>query len=596
METKLWMSILLFLATALMLFVAILCYRKRHLPVTRTMILTMLAAAFYSLGCAFEILSRNLGEVKLSVQIEYIGIPFVCTLWLFQAIQFTGVAAGYRKRLAAALFIVPVAIFFLHLTNDWHHLVYERYILNANESLPLYTTVKGPGYAVHAVYNYAVLVAGIALFVPMYWRALPIVRKQIAILLLGAVAPALFNLCFWLGVRVDLTPLGFAVSGVAYVWGILKLNLLQLTPIALTKVFETIRDGVILLDNDNRIVSYNAAAAQVLPELDSRSRYPADMDVVLSDSPELLGRLHADSAIDRRFPFHRCDADRCQYYTCSLSPIHDSGGITIGRILMFNDITELKENEARLHELNAFKDKLFTVVAHDIRDPIALLVSLTELISDELTDADSDFGHAELIRELKRQVQGTFQLVENLLDWYRSQKGKVIFRPSGWNLRQVVLQALSLVGTKAAMKQIRLSERIDEQIAVEADKEMLDLILRNLLSNAIKYTGIGGMIEIDAIREGDWIVVSVRDNGTGIDNETSEMLRMEEPFMQSSETEGSGEMRFGLTLTREFVRIHGGRLWFDSATGVGTSFSFTLPSSINGRNAFASREWEAKHG
>lgn len=595
MEIRLWMSILLFLATAIMLFVAFLCYRKRHLPVTKTMILTMLAAAFYSFGCAFEVLSRNLGEVKLSLQIEYIGIPFVCTLWLLQVIQFTGTAARYRKRLAAALFVVPVMIFFLHLTNDWHHLVYERYVLNVNESVPLYTTAKGLGYTVHAVYNYAVLIAGIALFVPMYLRALPIVRKQIAVLLLGAIAPTLFNLCFWLGIQVDLTPLGFAVSGVAYVWGILRFNLLQLTPIALTKVFETIRDGVILLDNENRIVSYNAAAAQVLPELDLRPRYPANMDEVLSDSPELLGRLHAGSAIDERFPFHRSDADRSKYYNCSLSPIHDSSGATIGRILMFNDITELKENEARLHELNAFKDKLFTIVAHDIRDPIALLVSLTELVGDELTD--SDFRHAELIRELKRQVQGTFQLVENLLDWYRSQKGKVIFRPSDWNLRQVVLQALSLVGTKADMKQIRLLERIDERIAVGADKEMLDLILRNLLSNAIKYTGVGGEIEIDAIPEGDWIVVSVRDNGTGIDDQTSEILRLEEPFIQSSAAgEGSGEMRFGLTLAREFVRIHGGRLWFDSASGVGTSFSFTLPGFVDGQNTSAKREWEVKHG
>ncbi|MFD0696073.1 histidine kinase N-terminal 7TM domain-containing protein [Paenibacillus sp. GCM10027628] len=602
MDTRHWMAITLILATALMVYVSFLSYRKRHLPVARTMVLIMLAAAFYALGYAFEVLSRNLIEVKLSLQIEYLGIPFVTTLWLFQVIQFTGTAARYRKLLAIVLFAVPVAVFVLHLTNDWHHLVYERYNLNDEATIPLYTTDKGPWYKVHAIYNYFVLLCGILLFIPMYWRALPIVRKQIVALLMGAVAPMVCNLFFWTGISVDLTPFGFAVSGVAYVWGILRFNLLRLTPLAMAKVFETIRDGVVLIDYEDRIVSYNHAAEKVLPELGLTKHYPVYMGKVLPSSPELIERIRTASDEDERFPFHRLDANRNRYYTCSLSSIYDSGKVLIGKMLMFNDITELKESEVRLREnarqlseLNAFKDKLFTVVAHDIRDPIALLVSLTELLGDELTAAD--FEHAELVRELKGQVQSTFNLVENLLDWYRSQKGKVMFRPVGWNLQQVVRQALMLSGIKADMKQIRMTERIDEKLTVRADKEMLDLILRNLLSNAIKFTGIGGAIEIAAVLEGDLIVVSVRDNGVGIDDQTSEVLRQEEPFLKATVAgDDSGDTRFGLALTREFVRIHGGNLWFESEPGIGATFSFTLPGSAGGRDEFDSGGMEEEAG
>lgn len=592
MDTRQWMSVTLFLAGALMVFVSFLSYRKRHLPVAKTMILIMLAAACYAIGYAFEVLSRDLNEVKLSLQIQYLGIPFVTTLWFFQVIQFTGTAARYRKLLATVLFVIPTAVFFLHLTNDWHHLIYERYILNQDASVPLYTTDKGPWYKVHTIYNYSVLLCGMLLFIPMYWRALPIVRKQIVVLLLGAAAPMFFNLFFWAGIKVDLTPFGFAVSGVVYTWGILRFNLLRLTPLAMAKVFETIRDGVILFDYEDQIVSYNSAAQEVLPELGLIKRSPVDMGKVLSGSPELLERIRTASDGDERFPFHRFHANRIKYYNCSLSLIYESGEILIGKILMFSDITELKESETRLlenarqlSELNAFKDKLFTVVAHDIRDPIALLVSLTELLGDELTAAD--FEHAELVRELKGQVQSTFHLVENLLDWYRSQKGKVVFRPLGWNLQQVVRQAILLSGTKAAMKQIRMTEGIDEKLTVRADKEMLDLILRNLLSNAIKFTGMGGSIEIGAVLEGDLIVVSIRDNGAGIDDQTSELLRLEEPFLKAMDNgNDSGDTRFGLALTREFVRIHGGTLWFESKPGIGTTFSFTLPGSAGVRNAF----------
>jgi signal transduction histidine kinase len=590
MDTRELMSTLLLLATGLMLFISFLSYRKRHLSVAKTMILIMLAAAFYAFGYAFEILSRSLSEMKFWLQIEYLGIPFITTLWLFLVIQFTGAAPRFRVRLAVLLFVVPVAIFFLHLTNDWHHLIYERYILNKETSLPLYTTVKGPGYRVHTIYNYTVLLCGIWLFIPMYWRALPIVRKQIIVLILGAAAPVLCNLIFWFGLNVDLTPFGFAVSGVVYVWGIFRFNLLRLTPLALVKMFDTIQDGVILLDYEDQIVSYNRAAEVVLPELGATKRYPAHAREVLSAWPELLERISVSSIRDERFPFQRFQSDRIKYYTCSLSFIFETGTTLIGKMLMFNDITEMKKNEARLHEnarqlseLNAFKDKLFTVVAHDIRDPIALLVNLTELLGEELTEVDTE--HADLLQGIKGQVRSTYHLVENLLDWYRGQNGKVAFRPLAWNLQQVVRQALSLAGTRAEMKQIRITEEIDEKLTVSADKEMLDLILRNLLSNAIKFIGIGGMIEISAALMGDLIVVSVRDNGIGIDEETSELLRQEEPFFKAPVAgDDEGKTRFGLVLTREFVRINGGSLWFDSVPGDGTTFSFTLPGSAGGRD------------
>lgn len=600
MDTKQWMVILLVLAILLMLFVASLSYRKRHLPGAKTMIAIMIGAVCYASGYAFEILSSDLQAFKLSLQIEYLGIPFVSTLWLLQAIEFTGTAAQSRKSIAWPLFLIPTAIFFLHVTNDWHHLIYEQFIWNSDAAIPLYTTVKGLGYNVHAVYNYAVLLCGIMLYVSMYWRSMPNVRKQIAVLLVGAAAPFLCNMFFWTGINVDLTPFGFAVSGMAYLWGIYRINLLRLTPLAMAKVFDTIRDGAILFDYENQIVSFNKAAGEVLPELGTTKQYPTPAEQVLSDSPELLAHVVGASSLDEeRFSFQRFMLNRKRHYDCRLSFIYDTSTLPIGKILLFTDITDMKENEARLREnarqlseLNALKDKLFTVVTHDIRDPIAILVSLTELLGEELTAADIE--HAELFRELRGQMRNTFHLVENLLDWYRSQRGKVVFRPAGLNLQQVVRQALSVVGTKAGMKQIRMTERIDERLAVRADKEMLDLILRNLLSNAIKYTGIGGFIEIEAVLEGELVVVSVRDNGAGIDAKTSELLLMEEPFLGPPDQEDErGAMRFGLVLTREFVRINGGSLWFNSEPGKGTTFSFTLPGSIGGREAFDNEGREA---
>ncbi|MFC5469038.1 histidine kinase N-terminal 7TM domain-containing protein [Cohnella suwonensis] len=608
MDIRYWLSLLLFLATALTGFVGYLSYKKRHQRVSRTMIYLMTAAGLYSFGYGFEIISTTLRGTQISLQIEYLGIPFVTALWLLLAIQFTGgAAARLRRRYVALLFVIPVVTFIAHLTNDWHHLFYKEFVLGESDGSPIYTTVKGPLYRVHGFYNYLILVFGTALFVPMYLRSLPVVRKQIVTLILGAAAPLLFNLAYLLDPTIDYTPFGFAVSGVAYAWGIFRFNLLRLTPLAFAKVFETIGDGVILLDNEGRIVSFNRAAADIFPELASAPSPSFGKDV-LSAYPELLERIYAGDR-DERFPFSLSRPARESHYSCGLTFVYEPGTTPIGKILMFNDITELKMNEERLREnarqmaqLNAFKDKLFTVMAHDIRDPIALLVSLTDLLGDEREDPD--LAHAEVFREIRRQVGGTFHLVDNLLDWYRSQKGQIAFRPADWNLQQVVRQALSLAGTRAGMKRIRLSENIDDNATVNADKEMLDLILRNLLSNAIKHTGIGGTIEIGAVRDGNRVHISVKDNGSGIDEETARVLRQEDLFFKdpgAPNKEDGGEMRFGLVLTREFLRIHGGTLQFDSEPGQGTIFRFSLPGAIgragtNEEESVAVRTYESHIG
>ncbi|WP_168735467.1 sensor histidine kinase [Cohnella fermenti] len=593
MDTRQWMSILLCVATALMLFVAALSYVKRQHPMARTMIAMMLTASCYALGYSFELLSDDLAGVKLSYQLEYLGIPFVSAFWLLLVFQFTGSAASYRTRIGAMLFLIPAATFVLQLTNDWHHLLYKGFIPNAPGSIPLYNTIKGPWYVVHAVYNYTILLLGILLFLPMYLRAVPIVRKQIGVLIFGAAGPMLFNMAYMVNKEVDFTPFGFALSGLVYAWGIFRFRLLRLTPLAYAKMFDTIRDGAILLDYENQIVSCNGAAIEAYPELPRPNGPSVSADEALRSSPELLARLKEGEFRDARFPLERALGDRVRHYLCSLTHIYDAGPTPIGKMLLLSEVTELKENEERLREksrqltqLNAFKDKLFTVMAHDIRDPIALLVSLTELLETDAAETDSTKN--EVLPEIKRQVKGTYHLVDNLLDWYRSQNGQIAFRPLPWNLQQVVRQAISLSGTRAGMKSIALTERIDESIAVQADKEMLDLIFRNLLANAIKHTGIGGKVEAGAFVDGSLVTVFIRDNGSGIDEATAKLLRHDEMYFKEpgfASGEEAGEMRFGLVLTREFLRMHGGRLWFESEAGLGTTFYFTLTGSAGGEEA-----------
>jgi signal transduction histidine kinase len=275
--------------------------------------------------------------------------------------------------------------------------------------------------------------------------------------------------------------------------------------------------------------------------------------------------------------------EEIRYFNLKISIIYDKDQTKLGKMVIFSDTTQvtvyqekLLSNAKQLTELSAFKDKLFTVVAHDIRDPLALLVSLTELLEEELKNVGNENLH--IFQEVSGQVKNTYMLVENLLDWFRSQTGKIIFSPLVWGLDSIIQQAVNTLKIRADMKGIQISSHVDDQMLVFADKEMMDLVLRNLLSNAIKFTEVGGRIDIQAERDDGQIIISVRDTGVGVDEEIAETLFDEFQQKSCSGTEGEKGTGLGLYLSAKFVHINSGDIRFESVTGQGSTFIFTLPA------------------
>ncbi|MHA0856920.1 sensor histidine kinase [Paenibacillus sp. CMAA1364] len=585
-----YLFVLLLVATCLMLFIAYLSFRKRKLAVAQYSALMMLAASFYSFGYAFEIISEDMEDIRFWLNIEYIGIPFITTFWLIFIIHFTGYQTLMKRWVWMLLFVIPILTFVLQLTNDIHDLFYENIRMDYSSSIPTVKTLKGPWYWVHIVYIYIQIIVGMSLFVLMYLKAVPHARKQIMIMILGAIAPWISNVVYLFGtfgLHVDFTPLGFTLSGVLYVWGIYQFNLLRLAPIALQKVYETMQDGVVFLDYDNNIINYNQAAKEVFEELHHIKGNKNSASIVFSNHPELLSKIiileNSDSQITIR------NKGKTSYYHLKVSVIYDKGRMALGIMLLFSDITQTIDYQERLlfninqlAELNAFKDKLFTVVAHDIRDPLAVLINLTEILEEEMETVGS--GNIEIFQEVSGQVRYTYTLVENLLDWFRSTSGEVMSNPLTWNLAPIVQQFILSMRIRSEIKEIRISFNIDDEIQVFADKEILHLILRNLLSNAIKFTNIGGTIHIGATRDGDQVVISVRDTGVGITPDITKTLFSRANESPTSGTQGEKGTGLGLFLCKEFVHLNGGAIWVESVLGEGSTFFFSLPVNEAGRN------------
>jgi PAS domain S-box-containing protein len=584
MNYNLYLSALLMAATSCSLVMCYLSWKRRELPIAVSYGLGMLAGAFYTFGYAFEIISSTLEHIRFWLRIEYIGIPFGAAIWIIMVLQYTGRQALIRKPIVALLMIVPILTFVAQYTNEWHHLFYTSMSIDISEGFPLVSLVKGPLYVLHLGYSYFFFAIGMGLMIQMYRKAKPRMRKQVALMMIGSLGPFGFPIIYLSGilnVPFDISPFGFVFSGVFYMWGIYQFNMLRLAPLALQKVFESMQDAVIVFDLDNNITGFNQSASQLIEGLNSKKAIGQPAADLFSLYPNLLEIIMQEPSSNHKVQLYGKSNNR--YYNVQMTTFSDSHLKPVGKMLLLSDVTEtvhyeerLLDNARQMAELNTFKDKMFNVVAHDIRDPLAVLINLMELMEEEMQTCGE--SHDEIVHEMGQQIQNTFTLVESLLDWFQSQRGGMVFNPVIRDLAHVVQTNMRLMQVRSVSKNIKIISEISDNIYVFADKEMLDLIIRNLLSNAIKFTEYGGSIRLKADLADGKIVVSVSDTGSGMPADQAESLLQEAYPVSSLGTAGERGVGLGLTLCREFVRLNGGEIWFNSALAQGSTFYFSLPT------------------
>ncbi|WP_081418835.1 sensor histidine kinase [Paenibacillus sp. Leaf72] len=583
MHNNLYLSAMLLAVTCCSLIICYLCFKRRELPIAISYGLGMLTGTFYTFGYAFEIVSNSLEDIRFWLHIEYIGIPFGTILWFIMVLQYTGRQALVTKKLVILLLFIPFINFLAHHTNEWHHLFYTSMTLDRSEGFPLVVLEKGPFYKLHVAYAYSFFVIGMILLIQMFFKSASRMKKQIALMFIGSWGPYGFTLVYLSGILnmpYDISPFGFLVSGIFYMWGIYQFNMLRLAPLALQKVFASMQDAVMIFDLDHTLTSFNESAKKVITGLhNSWIGQPAAY--IFAQYPTLLEKIARGPTIAPKVRLAREGDER--FYNLHLSFILDNRLRPAGQILLLSDVTEsvrneerLQENAKQLQELNTFKDKMFSVVAHDIRDPLAVSLNLMELMEDELLDYGGK--HDEIVQEMGQQIQKTFALVESLLEWFRSQRGGMVFNPVVRDLAQTVQLNARLLQVRSESKSIRIISEIPQETFIFADKEMLDLIIRNLLSNAIKFTDYGGSIRLKAELVEGKMVVSVSDTGAGVPTEQVDSLLQQDAYpVPSIGTAGERGVGLGLTLCREFVHLNGGEIWFDTAPQQGSTFYFSLP-------------------
>jgi PAS domain S-box-containing protein len=247
------------------------------------------------------------------------------------------------------------------------------------------------------------------------------------------------------------------------------------------------------------------------------------------------------------------------------------------------NITKRKEAEAiqqatnkRLDELNATKDKFFSIIAHDLMSPFNTLLGFSSLLNRQSAKNDME-GVAKSAKFMHDAAEKTKDLLKNLLEWSQTQTGRIQFNPEPVYLPNCVNEVLDLFKETSEQKGIEMKIDIPHEGEIVADKYMLSTILRNLVANAIKYTYPGGFLQLTAQETDQEWQFQVRDNGVGMDTALSQQIFKIGAHKSEAGTQKEQGTGLGLILCKEFVEKHGGRIWVDSKPEVGTVFGFNIP-------------------
>lgn len=236
---------------------------------------------------------------------------------------------------------------------------------------------------------------------------------------------------------------------------------------------------------------------------------------------------------------------------------------------------DIKKYAEELRQLNATKDKFFSIIAHDLKNPFITILGFSDLLISDYSEL-SDEEKIYYIQEMKKSADKSHNLLHNLLQWSRSQTGRIEYNPQKLSLNEIVGVNTNLLEASSQKKKINIVNDVPSETFVYADEDMLNTILRNLMTNALKFTNRGGEIKISSSDLNEFVEVTVADNGIGMEEDVRKNLFQLDNTYTSVGTQNESGTGLGLVLCKEFIEKNGGAIKVESVLGKGTKFIFTL--------------------
>ena len=550
------------LGSIMSFFLAVVGWRMRNVKGATYFSLLNLGVGIWSLGYLLGFFNTDLNWKLFMLRIEYFGDVSSILLWLMFAISYTHNTQWLTKRNIVLLAIVPFMTFIEILFVKQHHFFYSSYGLATEGGLVRFVKEYNIGFYIWALYAYSLTLFGCIILIRGIFHNPRIYRKQIIPLATSVILLLIPNFLYVTGKNpvapYDPTTLSFTVVSVIFLILLKRYHLFDLVPVAHHMVFKNVKSGVIIIDKKNRILEMNDAAEKIIGRV---------QDTVLGQSitmiiPEL--EEFVSDFIDEEIKVELQIGNENRIFEIQFTPLIESGNIRSGIIIMFYDITDLKNIQ---NELDTFS----RTVAHDLKNPLSAQVNYIELLKlDYLTDEDRNTSYDMISRSAEKMIGIVDALL--LLAKVRNMESVLIDQV---NMDAIVNSVLVRMNIGFSDTKVKIIQPQSWPVAM-GYAPWIEEIWANYIGNAIKYGGKPPVVELGVDQQQGYLRFWVKDNGDGLSEEEQASLFQDFSRLEkhASGHEGHG---LGLSIVRRIADKLGGEVGVVSDGRNGCTFFFTLP-------------------
>lgn len=586
------MTIVLILTGAAMVVTALLAlfawWRGNTLG-ARPFAFLMFAVAWWCLGVIQGIASPDLPAKLFWAKVVFFPIVAIPVAWLAFLLEYTGRAQWLTRRNLLLLAIEPLITLILAWTNESHGLIYSSAWLDLSSGYPMVLTTFGPWLWVHAAFAYGMMLCGTLLLIWTTFRLPAVYHLQAASLLIGSLFPWFSNIFSISGLNpipaLDLTPIAFALSGIVFAWGLFRLGLLDLLPVARDTVIEQMSDGLMVLDARDRILDANPAL-QRLVTIPMNRIIGTPADAIFPAWRKLATPDQKDSTQHEvALKIH----DGLRDFAMRITPLFDQEKHLTGRVVTLHDVTEIKRAELALQHAkdtaeasNRAKDQFLATVSHELRMPLASITGYSGSLLAQVHQSGPK-NLLKYVESINSASQHLLAITNRLLDLTRVEMNSAPLTLKIFDIVGVVTETIQALQPLATQKENTIRLSCPEAIGIYADKEKVSQVALTLLDNACKNTH-HGTITVNLAREienhTEWITLAVQDTGAGIAPE--QLAHLFEPFTQADHTRARdyGGTGLSLPLSQRYCKMMRGSIQVASVLGKGSTFTLRLPQRV----------------
>ncbi len=579
-----------YIAALLLTGVSILhVWRNRQVTSSRYELLFMSAGAELMLSAFLNLSTDDLPTKILLSKLQYVGIAILPVAFFLYILQYSGNNKWINNRTTILVSVVPVFTLLMVTTNDLHHLFWRSIALNTNDPFLPLDYVYGVGFWIWFAYVLWLLFAIGFILSILLIRSNNLYRRQVIALLLLTFIPGVSGI--FSSVKLpphpyfDPSPLALSFTFVFIAFSIFRMRLGDIIPVAREVVVESMSDGVIVLDGQNRIVDLNPVAQYVIG-ISTSDLIGHRIDKVWTSWPSQIGKLFDEIEIGREIMLDTWYGRRT--FDMLVSPIIDWRGHLNSRVVVLHDVSdrklveeELRHRSERLEALVEEKTRQLraaermagigetaSMVGHDLRNPLQTVVNLLYLANNRLSMnlTESDYNSLKnILIQLEKQAEYMDKIVSDLQDYSKPMS----VQPVLTKIRPLIEETISAISIPDNVKVVIEVAKGSNPIML--DPALMKRVLTNLIINAVQAMPEGGLLSINTSRkEGDFLL-TIMDTGVGIPEENLEKI-----FRPLFTTKAKGQ-GFGLAVCKRIVEAHGGHILVESTVGKGSAFIIKIP-------------------